>query len=46
MSNWRDFQKGPAAKRAKVQSWNQEENAKDKPKYGQAEMESWKKAWK
>ncbi|KAM3570096.1 hypothetical protein VYU27_007826 [Nannochloropsis oceanica] len=46
VGNWRDFQKGPGAKRAKVQSWTVEENAKNKPKFGQSSKDEWKKNWK
>ena len=46
MGNWRDFQKGPGAKRARVQAWTVEENVKDKTKHGQHQKEEWKKSWK
>jgi len=47
IASWRDFQTtAPGAKRARVQAWKAEENIKDKPKFGQSQMEDWKKNWK
>jgi hypothetical protein len=46
IGSWRDFQRGPGAKRARVQSWTTEENVKDKSKFGQHKKEEWRKSWK
>lgn len=47
VGGWRDFQKGP--KKTKVaKTWKQEESAsaKEKPKFGVADMGDYKKDWK
>jgi len=46
VGNWRDFQTDGKNKKMKMQNWNQEERKADKQKYGQVELESWKKNWK
>lgn len=46
VGNWRDFQQGPV-KRHDVANFKQQERGDSKkPKFGAADMESWKKSWK
>ncbi|CAM9705204.1 unnamed protein product [Phaeothamnion confervicola] len=50
VGSWRDFQGskggGEAAAKKKAKMWKEEERAAEKPKYGDVEMNAWKKAWK
>jgi len=47
ISDWRDFQAGTGAKRVDSKNYKQQERTDSKkPKFGAAEMETWKKSWK
>lgn len=45
MNNWREFQEDPAAKKARLANFREEENV-DKKKFGDIQLESWRKSWK
>ena len=47
IGDWRDFQGTKGGKKVDVKNFKQQERADSKkPKFGAADMESWKKAWK